>query len=199
MASFSDPPAPAPPGIPVGMRVRHAVEDLRPRLPQAGSLIALALAVPLIAIALVRFGPSGRFAVAAFVIGTLCVLSAIDIAEHRLPNAIVLPSFFVVLVAQTALYPDQALEWALASVGSCLGLYVLHVVYPRGLGLGDVKLALLLGAALGSDVMGALLLGSLAAAFYAAALLVLSGGAARQTAFAFGPFLAFGAVVALLV
>src|ERR671923_260267 len=199
MASFSDPPAPAPPAIPVGIRARHAFEALRPRLPQTGSLIALGLAVPLVGIAFARFGVSGRFVVAAFVIGTLCVLSAVDIAEHRLPNAIVLPSFVVVLFAQTALYPGHALEWLLASAGSCVGLYVLHVIYPRGLGLGDVKLALLLGAALGSDVMGALLLGSLAAAFYAAALLIWSGGAARQTAFAFGPFLAFGAVVALLV
>lgn len=198
MASFSDPPVAAEPGVPIAERLRLSGHRARLRLPQARILVAVGVAAPLAAVALARFGPSARFLVAAFVIGTLCVLSAIDIAEHRLPNRIVLPSFAVVLVAQTALAPDRALEWVLAAVLSCLGLLVLHLAYPQGLGLGDVKLALLLGAALGADVTTALLIGMLAGAAYAALLIVRGGGTARHTAFAFGPFLAFGAVVALL-
>lgn len=162
-------------------------------------LAAGAVAVPLVGFALARFGLGGRFAVAAFVIATLCVLAAIDVAERRLPNRIVLPSVAVVLTAQIALRPDRALEWILAAVGASLILLLPLLVYPAGLGMGDVKLALLLGAALGSAVITALLVASLVAAGWAAFLLLRSGGAARGTAMPFGPCLAIGAVVALLL
>ena len=198
MASFSDPPVAAEPGIPLARRLRLAADGAPLPIPQTRTLAALGVAAPLVAVALARLGPSAQFLVAAFVIVVLCVLSAIDFTEHRLPNRIVLPSFAVVLLAQIALFPDQAFEWVLASALACAAMLVLHIVYPQGLGLGDVKLALLLGAALGSDVMAALLVGTLAGAAYAAVLIVRDGGAARHTAFAFGPFLAFGAVVALL-
>jgi len=73
------------------------------------------------------------------------------------------------------------------------------LVFPSGVGMGDVKLMLLLGAALGSAVATALVIGSLAAAAYAGLLLVRNGRAARHTAFPLGPFLAIGALVALLL
>ena len=198
MASFSDPPVAAEPGIPRAGRLRLASEGAGLPPLQARTLIAFAVAAPLVGVALARLGLTAQFLVAAFVILVLCVLSAIDITEHRLPNRIVLPSFVVVLLAQIAFFPDQAFEWVVASALACAAMLVLHIVYPQGLGLGDVKLALLLGASLGSDVMAAFLVGTLAGAVYAAVLILRDGGAARHTAFAFGPFLAFGAVVALL-
>jgi leader peptidase (prepilin peptidase)/N-methyltransferase len=72
------------------------------------------------------------------------------------------------------------------------------LVYPSGLGLGDVKLAVLLGAALGMDVMGALLIGLLGGAVVAGVILFRGGSSARKTAIPFGPFLAFGALFSLL-
>ena len=65
--------------------------------------------------------------------------------------------------------------------------------------MGDVKLALLLGAALGTNVLGAVLVGTFAAALFGAALVFRNGAAARKHALAFGPFLAFGGLVALLL
>jgi leader peptidase (prepilin peptidase) / N-methyltransferase len=64
--------------------------------------------------------------------------------------------------------------------------------------MGDVKLALLLGAALGSAVLPALCLGTIAAALAAAVLLIRDGREARGRAIAFGPYLAFGAIATIL-
>jgi len=73
------------------------------------------------------------------------------------------------------------------------------LIYPPGLGMGDVKLALLLGAALGTDVVGAVLLGTVAAAVFGLVLMVRNGAEARKRAIAFGPFLALGGLIALLL
>jgi leader peptidase (prepilin peptidase)/N-methyltransferase len=165
----------------------------------ARAAAAVTTALPLLAVVVARFGASGRAVVAGFFVLVLVVLSAVDIAERRLPNRIVLPCAAAVLVAQTALYPDRALEWILAAVGAALVLLVPLLIHPAGLGMGDVKLGLLLGAALGSTVVTALLIGFLAAAVYALGLLARHGLGARRRTIPFGPFLAFGGVVALLL
>jgi prepilin signal peptidase PulO-like enzyme (type II secretory pathway) len=90
------------------------------------------------------------------------------------------------------------LEWILATIGAALILLVPLIFLPQGVGMGDVKLMMLLGAALGSAVLTALLVGSLAAGAYAGFVLLRGGPDARGTAFAFGPFLVIGALVALL-
>ena len=71
------------------------------------------------------------------------------------------------------------------------------LAYPKGMGMGDVKLALLLGAMLGRSVAVALMIGFLAALVPAAVLLFRHGSKARKIAIPFVPFLAFGAIVAL--
>jgi leader peptidase (prepilin peptidase)/N-methyltransferase len=76
---------------------------------------------------------------------------------------------------------------------------VLALVYPAGLGMGDVKLALLLGAALGGAVLPALLVGTLAAGAAGLVVLARQGLGARRRALPFGPFLAFGAITILLL
>lgn len=147
---------------------------------------------------LARFGLNGEGAVAAFLAIVLVVISAIDLERRIIPNRIVIPATAIVLVAQTALNPDRALEWAVAAVGAACFFLVPLLIHPTGLGMGDVKLAALLGAGLGAAVVGALVVGILAAAAVALVILVRGGAAARKRAIPFGPFLAFGAVVALL-
>ena len=71
------------------------------------------------------------------------------------------------------------------------------LAYPKGMGMGDVKLALLLGAMLGRDVSVALMVGFIAALVPAAVLALRHGSKVRKMAIPFAPFLAFGAVVAL--
>jgi leader peptidase (prepilin peptidase)/N-methyltransferase len=157
------------------------------------------VALPLVAIVFARFGASARAFVAAFFVASLALLSAIDIAERRLPNRIVLPSTAVVLAAQTALFPDRAHEWALAAVGAALVLLGLLLVHPAGLGMGDVKLALLLGAALGGAVVTGFILAFVAAGLYALGLMARYGLDARGRSMPLGPFLAAGAIAALLL
>jgi leader peptidase (prepilin peptidase)/N-methyltransferase len=199
VASFSDPPAGPAPGSVVAMRWRRESRDAVQRLATSRYAAAAAVAVPLTGLAFLRFGAGGRFGVAAFVIATLSLLAAIDIAERRIPNRIVLPAAAVVLAAQIALFPDRTLEWIAAAIAGAVVLLLPLLVFPSGVGMGDVKLMLLLGAALGSAVTTALVIGSLAAAAYAGLLLVRNGRAARHTAFPLGPFLAIGALVALLL
>jgi leader peptidase (prepilin peptidase) / N-methyltransferase len=199
MASFSDHPPGNPPSYFFAFRRGGEVLEAARRFATRRHAVAVAVALPLVGLALLRFGASGRFAVAAFVIPVLCVLAAIDMAERRLPNRIVLPATAVVLVAQMLLSPDRALEWVLAAVGGALVLLLPLVILRSGVGMGDVKLMLLLGATLGSALVTAFLVASLAAGVYAAFVLARGGRAARRTAFAFGPFLVLGALVALLL
>ena len=144
-----------------------------------------------------RFGFSGEAFVAAYFCAALVVLSAIDAERRILPDLIVLPSWLLVLAAQIALNPDRWLEWVGGSLGASLFLFLALVAYPRGMGMGDVKLALLLGAMLGKAVSVGLMVGMLAAVAFSTVLFAQHGLAARKMAIPFGPFLAFGALVAL--
>ena len=78
-----------------------------------------------------------------------------------------------------------------------LFLFLAALAYPKGMGMGDVKLALLLGAMLGRTVPVALMVGMLAALVPAVVLFVRHGSAARKMGIPFAPFLALGGVVAL--
>jgi leader peptidase (prepilin peptidase)/N-methyltransferase len=141
-----------------------------------------------------RFGLHGEALVAAFFCLALVAVSATDVEHGIIPNRIVLPAAAVVLAAQTALRPSP--QWAVGALGASGFLFVAALL-SRGMGMGDVKLALLLGAMLGKTVSVALLVGMLAAFVPAIYLLLKHGAAARKAKIPFGPFLALGGVVAL--
>lgn len=147
---------------------------------------------------LLRYDVTGPGAVAASLAALLVVLTAIDLERRVLPNAIVLPAIAVALPAQLLLAPDRWLEWTLAAGGAALVLCLPLVLGRAGIGMGDVKLAFLLGLVLGQGVMLAILVASLAVLPVALALLARHGGAAMRMGVPFGPFLALGAVVTLL-
>ena len=149
----------------------------------------------LVAGCVLDFGLSGRMVVAAFFCAVLVAVTATDLTHRIIPNRIVLPAAVVILVAQTLLAPSP--QWALAAVGAAGFLFAAVVAYPAGMGMGDVKLALVMGAALGKTVPVALMLGMFAALVPAAVLLTRHGAAARKMGIPFGPFLALGSVVAL--
>lgn len=137
--------------------------------------------------------------VLAFFAAVLVVLAVIDLRTRRLPNRIVLPAAALVLVAQIAIAPDRWVEWTLAAAGAFTFLLAAALVNPAGMGMGDVKLALLLGAALGWAVAPALFIGLAAAALAGVVLVARGGWAARKTAIPLGPFLALGGLVALFL
>ena len=173
-------------------RCRSCGERISPRY----LVVELSTAL-LVAGCFLRFGLSGRAFVAAFFVAVLVALSAIDFERRILPDRIVLPATPVALVAPLALFPGQAVAWILGAFGASLFLFVAVVAYPKGMGMGDVKLALLLGAALGKLVAVGLMLGMLAAMVVALVLIARHGAAARKMAIPFGPFLALGSVIAL--
>lgn len=150
-------------------------------------------------VCVLRFGLSARGLIDAFAAAVLVVLAAIDLERRILPNVIVLPAAGIVYAAQLAFFPDHALEWTLASLGCALFFLATLLAYPAGLGMGDVKLGLLLGAALGASVIAALFFGLLAAALLGVILLLSRGASARKTAIPLGPFLAAGALIVLFL
>jgi leader peptidase (prepilin peptidase)/N-methyltransferase len=142
-----------------------------------------------------KFGLSWDAAIGSFFCAVLVVLSAIDIDRRIVPNKIVLPAAVIVLAAQSAVH--LSIEWLAAGLGASLFLFLAALAYPRGMGMGDVKLALLLGFAVGWTVPVALFLGMIAALVPSAVLFARHGSKARKMAIPFAPFLALGGVLAL--
>jgi leader peptidase (prepilin peptidase)/N-methyltransferase len=151
----------------------------------------------LVAACVWKFGLTGDALLAAFFCAVLVAVTAIDLTHRIIPNRIVVPAAGVMLVAHTALHPSP--EWALAALGASLFLFVAAVAYPAGMGMGDVKLALLMGAALGKLVSVAMLGGMVFALVPSLYLLARHGSKARKMGIPFAPFLALGSVLALFV
>jgi prepilin signal peptidase PulO-like enzyme (type II secretory pathway) len=141
------------------------------------------------------FGFTIEASIAAVFCWILVVVTRTDFEHRLIPDRILLPGAVVVLVARTL--DDPSVEWVLSALGAGLALFVVVFAYPRGMGMGDVKLAAFLGAGLGLAVFVALFIGFLAAFVPALVLLVRHGRAARKQAIPLGPFLALGGVVAL--
>jgi leader peptidase (prepilin peptidase)/N-methyltransferase len=123
------------------------------------------------------------------------VLAGIDLRYRLLPNRIVLPALAVVLTWQIVSSPGQTGEWLLSAAGGALFLLIPSLLRPGAIGMGDVKLAAVLGAALGADVRVALLLGFLAMVPAAFVVLIRRG---RHATLPLGPCLALGAAIVLL-
>jgi leader peptidase (prepilin peptidase) / N-methyltransferase len=133
-------------------------------------------------------------------------LALIDIDVKRLPNVIVLPSYIVsaVLLAAAALVEQEWTDLLRAGLGMA-ALYafyfVLALVYPRGMGFGDVKLAGVLGGYLGwlgwAEVVSGGFLGFLFGGVVGGGLM-LARRAGRRSMIPFGPFMLAGALVAIL-
>jgi leader peptidase (prepilin peptidase) / N-methyltransferase len=147
----------------------------------------------LVAGSFLRFGLTAHAAIAAFFCAVLVAVSVTDLERRVIPNRIVLPAAAALLIAQTAV--DPSAEWVLGAFGAALFLFLAAVAYPGGMGMGDVKLALLLGAATGRYVTVALMIGMLSALVPSVVLVARHGKAGRKMTIPFGPFLALGGVV----
>jgi leader peptidase (prepilin peptidase)/N-methyltransferase len=183
-----------------GIYVRVPEAEDQPSPPERAwnvGRITVAAAVGLAAVALVRLGTGPDGLLAAGLLAVLAVLSSIDLQARVLPNRIVFPATAVVLAWQLAFFPDQAVEWIGAALGAGVFMLLPSLIRPGAMGMGDVKLAVLLGAALGRDVLSALTLGCLAVVPVALWLLVRRRGV-REATVPLGPFLALGAAVVVL-
>src|SRR5512145_237778 len=161
-----------------------------PRLP----LVVLATAALGAACGAV-FGFTLEAAAATLLCWILVVVTRTDLEHRLIPDKVVLPGAVVVLALRTI--DDPSVEWVLSALVTSLVLFLVVLVYPRGLGMGDVKLSGLLVAGLGISVIVAMFVGFFVAFLPAAILFARHGREARTAAIPLGPFLALGGVVAL--
>ncbi|MBO0828482.1 MAG: prepilin peptidase [Streptosporangiales bacterium] len=184
------------------LRSAWRVRVRRPRdvvVPLAGVVACAALAL--------RFGTSPALPAYLYLALVSLPLAAVDVEQHRLPDVLTLPSYPIalVLLGAAALAAGQGVRMLHAAVGmaALVALYaLLHLVNPRGMGLGDVKLAGVLGAYLGWLGADAWLVGAVLGVLLGGATAVVLLALRKVTAkshLPFGPFMLAGAIVAVLV
>jgi leader peptidase (prepilin peptidase)/N-methyltransferase len=141
-----------------------------------------------------------RIALGLLLATALVPITLIDFDHRIIPNKITGPAAIAALVAIVALdtgFLVEALVSALAGGGF---FFIAAVLYPRGMGMGDVKLAGVLGLYLGRAVAPAILIALIAGVLVGAAVIARKGAAeGRKTAVPFGPFLALGGMIAFFV
>jgi leader peptidase (prepilin peptidase) / N-methyltransferase len=175
-------------------RARCCGAPISPRYP----LTELALGLLFALTALVLVDDPAELALGLVFVSTMVAVTLTDLERRVIPNKILL--FAAVLGVAIVIPTDPASlpERAIAAAAAGGLLFAAALAYPRGMGMGDVKLAAVMGLYLGRSVAPALLIGFAAGSLVGLALIARHGAAARKQAIPFGPFLAFGGVVALL-
>ncbi len=131
-------------------------------------------------------------------VAVLVPVALIDFDYKIIPNKITLPAAVAAFATGLILQPSAVPEQLIAGAAAGGFLLIFALAYPRGMGMGDVKLAAVLGLFLGRSVAVALLVGVLAGTLVGIAVMARVGTAkGRKTAVPFGPFLALGGVIAL--
>lgn len=164
------------------------------RRPGRVGLIACGFA----AAAFVASLPGPEAVVGAFLAAVLVVLAATDLERRIIPNRIVLPSTALVLAANVAISPSRSTDLILAALAVGFAFLIPALINPSLMGMGDVKLMLLLGVGLGWGAIGAVMLALVTMFPFAVATLIRGGSAARKATLPFGPFLALGGLVVLI-
>ncbi len=136
-------------------------------------------------------------------VSVLVLISQVDIETKTIPDVVILPATAIGLALMIPFGDGPWWEWPVAGLAAAAALFLIGEVYYRlrhveGMGFGDVKLALCMGVYLGAAVIPALFIGFVGGALIGIGILALRKADAK-TAIPFGPFLAGGAVIALLV
>jgi leader peptidase (prepilin peptidase)/N-methyltransferase len=176
-------------------RCRDCREPISARYPIVEALSA-ALAV---AVVLVKHTTADR-ALGLVLVAILIPIALIDLDQRIIPNRITLPAALIAIALGLILNPSGVPEQLIAGAAAGGFLLVFALAYPKGMGMGDVKLAGVMGLYLSRSVAVALLVAVLVGAIVGTAVMARVGvKEGRKTAVPFGPFLALGGVVALLV
>jgi leader peptidase (prepilin peptidase)/N-methyltransferase len=152
----------------------------------------------LFALAVVVFGLSAELPLVLGFISVLIAVAFIDLDFHVIPDRIVLPASLAALIYSIALDPSRWWQYVVWGLGAALFLFVIALVWSGGMGMGDVKLALLLGFVLGPQVVVGLFVSFFLGGLTGVVLLA-TGRKGRKDRLPFGPFLAVGALLALFV
>ena len=161
-------------------------------------LTELALGLLFAGVALDLRDDPAEMALGLMLVSTLVAVTLTDIERRVIPNAILGVSAAAGLLVAALTDPASLPERLLAALAGGTVLLAAALAYPRGMGMGDVKLVAVMGLYLGKALAPALLVAFAAGSLAGAVLLVRDGAEARKRAIPFGPFLALGGVVGLL-
>jgi leader peptidase (prepilin peptidase) / N-methyltransferase len=175
-------------------RARCCGARISPRYPltelAAGALYAVTV--------LVLWEEPAEIALGLAFVTMLLAITLTDLERRLIPNKILLVGGLVGLAIAAATDPASLLERGIAAAAAGGLLFAVALAYPRGMGMGDVKLAAVMGFYLGRSVAPALLIAFAAGSLFGLVLIARRGAAARKQAVPFGPFLALGGVLGLL-
>src|SRR5215203_3561053 len=174
-------------------RCRNCKEPISVRYPAVEATTGL-----LFGAAAYEFGVSLALLHALVLISVLILLAVIDLEHRLLPNVIVGPAALVGLVLSILANPAGWWIYPLSAIAVAGALLVLALIYPSGMGMGDVKMGGMLGAFLGPYAALAVFLGALLGAV-TGGLLMAAGKLQRRSALPFGLFMAVGGVIALFI
>jgi leader peptidase (prepilin peptidase) / N-methyltransferase len=174
-------------------RLRRPLREVRPRGLRA--VVVVAVATALVVADFAHFGFTGWAFIGLVLCPVLVLLTAIDLEHRLLPNVIVLPASLAVIAIVAASEPHQLVAHVAAGVALGGFFFASAAFFPGSIGMGDAKLGLLIGFALGSKTLPAVEISLLAVLVVALGMIATQGASARKKAIAFGPFLALGAIL----
>ncbi|MGI9082048.1 MAG: prepilin peptidase [Thermoleophilaceae bacterium] len=174
-------------------RCRHCDAPIAARYPLVELFTALAFA----AVVAVR-GLDDDLALELVLVAVLVAVAAIDLDHLIVPNRIVVPAAVWAIAAAAVFRTGELPELLIAGAAAFVFLLLAALAYPAGMGMGDVKLAGMMGLYLGLSIAPALLAAFLAGSAVGIGTLVREGAAARKKGLPFAPFLALGGLVGLL-
>jgi leader peptidase (prepilin peptidase)/N-methyltransferase len=176
-------------------RSRCCGERISARYP----LTELGLGALYVATVAVLWGNVTEIVLGLVFVTMLVAITLTDLERRVIPNKILVVAGVAGVTIAAIGDPSSLPERAIAAGAAGGGLFLVALAYPRGMGLGDVKLAAVMGLFLGRNAAPALLVALLAGSIVGLAIIAREGASARKRAIPFGPFLALGAVVGLLL
>lgn len=175
-------------------RARCCGAPISPRYP----LTELVVGALFAATVLVYWDHPAEAAIGLVFVAMLAVVTLTDLERRTIPNKALLAGAILCVAIAAPTDPGGLPERAIAGAGAGGVFFLVALAYPRGMGLGDVKLAATMGLFLGRAVAPAILAALLAGSLVGLALILRHGSGARKMAIPFGPFLALGGIVGLL-
>jgi leader peptidase (prepilin peptidase)/N-methyltransferase len=173
-------------------RCRNCATRISPRYP----LVELVTGVLFAAVA-VSNGLKDDLAVLLPFAAMLIAVADIDLEHRIVPNKILLPMAVYGVAASAVVRTDMLPELLIAGAAAFTFLLVAALIHPAGMGMGDVKLAGVMGLYLGASIAPALLVAFLSGSVVGIGVMLKHGAGGRKKGVPFAPFLAFGAIVAL--
>jgi leader peptidase (prepilin peptidase)/N-methyltransferase len=142
---------------------------------------------------------AGSIALGLILVTALVPIVVVDLEHRLIPNLITGPAAVAALIAGLALDLDFVPEMLIAGAAAGGFFLLAALAYPRGMGMGDVKLAGTMGLYLGLSLVPAMLIAFLTGSVVGIAIIAREGAQARKKAVPFGVFLALGGIVGVLV